>query len=364
LERTIVSDAERKFWPFQPRYSLIAVALLLVLFLAVVAGLRVVLRWPSAQSDNIVLIGVLLLSLLPIVLALLDVIIERGGIVEYGGVKIDFSRSKERGMVGITIAPNIGVQGQPVTDSSTMQILDTLRQATSCDVIIIDLEDGRAWWETRLFVLLAGAARLGKPDKVVFVGKDANTDCRFQGWSHGRDLLQRMLAAHPQYERSLQAAWAAAGQWNLVEPLDSPTPSAPAVAVPPPPTWLSGRLATGHPWMAFDTGTGLHNQLFAEQILQDDLGQKIETRDGPRNVTLTRLEELFRPVLNREHIDLNWSSTRQLKVFLSGDTPFLAITSNDKYVAIVSRQVLLSEVLRSLIGGTNGKQPEDTKPST
>jgi len=359
-----MSDADRKFWPFQPRFSLIAVALLLVSFLAVIAGLRIVLRWPSPQSDNIVLIGVLLLSLLPIVLALLDVIIERGGVVEYGGVKIDFSRSKEKGMVGITIAPNIGVQGQPVTDSSTMQILDTLRQATSCDVVIIDLEDGRAWWETRLFVLLAGAARLSKPDKVVFVGKDANTDHRFQGWSHAPDLLQRILTAHPQYERSLQAAWAAAGQWNLVEPLDSPTPSAPAVAVPPPPTWLSGRLATGHPWMAFDVATGFHNQLFAEQILQADLGQKIETQEGPRNVTLTRLEELFRPVLNREHVDLSWSSTRQVEVFMSGDAPFLAVTSNDKYVAIVSRQMLLNEVLRSLIGDTHRKKSEVTKPSS
>ena len=176
-------------------------------------------------------------------------------------------------MVGITIAPNIGVQGQPVTDSSTMQILDTLRQATSCDVVIIDLEDGQAWWETRLLVLLAGAARLNKPDKVVFVGKDANTDRRFQGWSHAGDLLPRILTAHPQYERSLQAAWAAAGQWNLVEPLDSPTPSAPVVPVPAPPPWLSGRLATGHPWMAFDPATGLHNQLFAEQILSTAASQ-------------------------------------------------------------------------------------------
>lgn len=74
-------NANQKFWPLQPRFSLIAVALLLISFLGVVAGLRVVLRWPSAQSDNIVLVGILLLSLLPIVLAILDVIIERGGVV-------------------------------------------------------------------------------------------------------------------------------------------------------------------------------------------------------------------------------------------------------------------------------------------
>ena len=38
----------------------------------------------------------------------------------------------------------------------------------------------KAWWETRLLVLLAGAVRHKKPDKVVFVGKEANMDRRFQ----------------------------------------------------------------------------------------------------------------------------------------------------------------------------------------
>jgi hypothetical protein len=64
----------------------------------------------------------------------------------------------------------------PVTDSATTQILDTLRQATGDYVVVVDLEDGKAWWETRLLVLLAGAVRLGKPDKIVFVSRDANID--------------------------------------------------------------------------------------------------------------------------------------------------------------------------------------------
>jgi hypothetical protein len=124
-----MSVTDRRFWPFHPRFILIAIAVILISVLAVVAGLRAILKWPSTQSDNVVLIGILVLSLLPTFLSLLDVVIERAAVVEYGGVKIDFSQSREKAMVGITIAPNIGVQG--VTDSSTMQILETLRQATS-----------------------------------------------------------------------------------------------------------------------------------------------------------------------------------------------------------------------------------------
>jgi hypothetical protein len=348
-------SAEQKFWPFKPRLTLAATVLSLVGLLLVIAILRAIANWPSAQSETVVLIGALLLSLLPIGLALLDVIIERGGTVEYGKVKIDFSRSREKASAGLTVAPNIGVQGQPVSDSATAQILDTLRQATANEIVVVDLEDGQAWWETRLLVLVAGAVRLGKPDKIVFLGKDANRDRQFRGWSYADDLLPRLLAAHPQYARSLHSAWAAGRQWGLVEPLDAPSPADVTVPPPPPPPWISGRLATAHSWMACDPATGLPNRLFAEQILQSDLGQKIEMQPpGPRSITLPRLEELFGPILYKDSIDLGWPPERQLEVFLNSQAAFIAATLQGTYAALVSRAALANEVLRSLALANGG----------
>jgi hypothetical protein len=66
------------------------------------------------------------------------------------------------------VPSNIGVPGQAVQDSLTTNILDALKQATDCEVVIIDLEDGRAWWETRLLVLLAGAVKLEGPNDSCF----------------------------------------------------------------------------------------------------------------------------------------------------------------------------------------------------
>src|SRR5262249_1183903 len=160
----------------------------------------------TVQSDTVVLIGILLLSALPLVLALIDVIIERGGTIEYGQLKVDFSRSTEKGVAGIVVSPNIGVPGLPVTDSSTTQIIDTLKQATAEELVVIDLQDGQAWWETRLLVLAAGAVRRGRPERFVFVGKDANVAHAFQGWARTDDVLSCLLTAHPQYPRSLQSA--------------------------------------------------------------------------------------------------------------------------------------------------------------
>jgi len=160
--------------------TLAATAAALVGLLLATAALRSLANWPTEKSETVVLTGVLLLSLLPIALALLDVVIDRGGSINYGSMKIDFARGKDKGTTGITVASNIGVPGVPVTDSSTMQI-DTLKQATANDVVVVDLEDGQAWWKTRLLVLLAGAVRLGKPDKIVFLGRHANADHQFRG---------------------------------------------------------------------------------------------------------------------------------------------------------------------------------------
>lgn len=78
-----MNESDRRFWPFKPRVSIISVTVLLVGLLLLVAILRATLGWPSEKSESVVLIGVLLLSMFPVLLALLDVIIERGGVIKY-----------------------------------------------------------------------------------------------------------------------------------------------------------------------------------------------------------------------------------------------------------------------------------------
>ena len=337
-----MNETSRRLWPFSPRTSVISAAAVLAGLLLLVAVFRALLDWPSAQSENIVLIGVVLIGLLPIALAVFDAIIDRGAIIEYAGVTIDFSRSREVGTHGFTVPANIGVRGESVADSGTTEILDALKSATANDIVIINLEDGRAWWETRLLVLLAGAERLGKPEIVVFVGKDARKDQQFLGWAYAKDLLPCLAEAHLEYPRSLQAARAAASQWELMEPI------APGGDLQQPP-WLSGTLASQHQWMVFDYATGLRNPLLAEQFLQSDLGSKVESQEGARHITIARLEDLFRPVLNREFIELSWDSERQINEFFQSDSNYLAITSIGKYLNLVPSINIAKEALRSLL---------------
>jgi hypothetical protein len=334
-------------WPFKPRSAILISIFILIILLIFLAIFRTTLSWPSQESERMVLLGIFIISLLPIILMLADLMIERGATVEYKGVKIAFSQAQTGTTPGITIPANIGVAGQPVSDSSTTQILDALRQAVSTNIVLVDLEEGQAWWETRLLVLVSGAVRHNQPKTIVFVATDGGTRNCFQGWGSASDLLPLLLNAHPKYRIIYQTALAAARQWEMVEP------QGPNIQ-PPQPTWMQSPghlagLATRHSWMAFDVSTGLPNKFYAEQLLASELGEKIEQIEPPRTISIVRLEELFRPVLHKEAIDESWPSERQLNEFFTNDLPHVAITNNGQFKSLISRTSVLNKMVGTLV---------------
>ncbi|WP_114940497.1 hypothetical protein [Mucilaginibacter endophyticus] len=340
---------DHSFWPFTPKVSIISALAVLLGLLLITSALHTFTGWPADTSNSTVLIGIFILSLLPIVLAVLNVIIERGGSIGYGDLKIDFSKIQQLSNSGFTVPANIGVRGQQVTDSGTSNILETLREATSSGVVVIDLEDGHAWWETRLLVLISGAERLKKPDKIVFVATVEAKQQAYLGWARPGDLLEQLLKEDPLYLKSFYAARAAAAQWALLGPLEPVPPMNNYYAIPPAPAWMQGTLALNHSWMAFSTNTGLPNELLAEQLLQNELGSTIENQGGAKHVNMVHLDEIFSPVLIKKQIDKSWPDEQQTNALFAAEEPFIAITENGKYSAIVSTQSLYNEVLRGMM---------------
>ncbi|QEM02666.1 hypothetical protein DIU31_003710 [Mucilaginibacter rubeus] len=339
---------DHSFWPCTPKVSIITAVVVLLVLLLLTGVLRVYTGWPADSANNTVLIGIFILSLLPIVLAILNVVIERGGSIGYGDLKIDFSKIQQLSNSGFTVPANIGVRGQYVADSGTSNILETLRAATSSGVAVIDLEDGHAWWETRLLVLLAGADRLKKPDKIVFVATAEAREQTYLGWARPGDLLEQLLKEDPRYLRTFYAARAAAAQWALLGPLALLPPGS-YYNAPPPPPWMQGILALSHAWMAFSTTTGLPNELLTEQLLQNELGQIIESTGGAKHISTVHLDSLFKPVLIKKQIDKNWDNEQQTNALFANEDPFIVITESGKYSAIVSAQSLYNEVLRGFL---------------
>ncbi len=331
-----------KFWSFHPRYSILISLLLLVVFMVAFFLLRDHRKWPGENVETTVLIGIMLFSLLPVVLAVMDIMIERGGILEFSGWKLDFSTSSGVGAPDFAVPDNIGYPGQPLYDSSTNEILDTLRHATACKIVVIDLKDGKAWWETRLLVLLSGAVRFGQPEIVVFTAKVGQLENCFQGWGYTKEILPLLLKSDPQYPMIYHATLAAARKWAVVQPIG------PGILPTLPPDGIPG-IALNHPWMAFDIQTGLPNPLYAEQLLAAELGSKIENIGPARWISLSKMDVLFGTALNKTRIEEKKDEDQQVNTFFDQDAEYFAITEQGKYKALASRSALLTAFVKSLV---------------
>jgi hypothetical protein len=353
--------SEQRIWPFSTGAGLLASVLLLFGLLVLVGLARKILDWPANAAQGGILTAVLVLSLLPIALALIDIIIARGAVVEYRGIKVDFSKSRYRAAPEVTVAANIGVRGRAVTDSGSVEILSALHEAVGQDAIVIDLEAGDAWWETRLLVLLAGAERIGKPECVVFVGKVAMQEQRYLGWSRTEYLLPRLLAVNLRYPELLQATRAAAAGWALREPAIRYTGTESVQQNPPFPLAVQGPIAAKYGWMALDYTTGLNNPYVAEQMLQSELGAMFEVPGASLTISSATLDALFAPVLYQEAIDQEWPSERQLRALMDARAPYVAITQDGRYQALALRQDLTNVVLKSVVRRDEGQ--DDAKTS-
>jgi hypothetical protein len=186
--------AASQFWPFPTPAAVFAVPAVLLSLLLLLGILRAVVGWPDRRWDGWILLGIGVLSLVPILLVVLGSVAGPGAVFEVPGLKLRWGEVvSTQAVTAVTVHPRLGLQqGIPLTDSNTAEIIDTLRTATSHDVAVVDLEDGQAWWETRLLVLCAGATRLGRPLAIVFVATEAGVERRFQGWARPSELLRRL----------------------------------------------------------------------------------------------------------------------------------------------------------------------------
>lgn len=183
-------NQQEPLWPFGTRAALLAAAFIWFAIVLIFAATRTYLGWPDDISLKLAALIVIALGLIPLAFRLLDFPASRCAVLDIKGVKIDFSRvdldqpEVRRETPGIP--DNIGVSGPIVSDTSPMNIIQTLRDATKNEIIVIELKEGDAWWVTRLLALTAGAVRAGSPKAFVFIGMKENRSHQFLCWTEPR----------------------------------------------------------------------------------------------------------------------------------------------------------------------------------
>jgi len=347
-------------------------ALILGLFL-LAKWVRETSDWPTEKSDNLLLAGILVVGLIPIALLLIDALIRRGGSLSFQGITIDLAATTSPA-VDFKIDTNIGVEGEPVSDSSSRRILDALRKSQTTDIVVLDLKDGKAWWETRLLILAAGAVRKGRPRSIVFVASTIGQNKTFLGWADPQALLDALFdrrnPRHVVYLKTYGLALETAAKWQ--EAIDKLGPHPPPGAAPAPPPDLAPVPASWNwqPWVLWDDKVQ-PNPFVAEQLLALALGNEIEetwravpppdpkassAEKFPHAVTITEeaLTTQFADRLHRTAIEETGTSAQQVDAFLADRGELVAITRNGSYVRMASRPALMEGLVQQLLVSTRG----------
>lgn len=329
--------------------------------------------WPTEGSDNLLLTGVLIIGLLPVMLVLIDALIRRGGKLSFQGITIDLAGADVRG-VEFRIDTNIGVEGETVSDTSSARILDTLERAAATDVIVVDLEDGKAWWETRLLILVAGAVRVGKPRSIVFVAPAEQQKRSFLGWATPSALLEELLGERSPrravYLKTYGLSLEAGEKWRKAIEQLGPQPAPGAVPVPPPDLPQVPVTWNWASWVAWDGSRA--NRFAPEQFLALALGNELEetwkavpfpadpnvssSAKFPGAVTVTQesLSSLFASQLHCTAIDETARSDAQVDAFLASSGEFVPITRSASYLRLASRSALLEGLVQQLLVSSRG----------
>jgi hypothetical protein len=324
--------------------------------------------WPTERSDNLLLIGVLVVGLLPVALVLIHALIRRGGKLSFQGITIDLGGADPRA-VEFRIDTNIGVEGEAVSDSSSARILDALEKAAETDVIVVDLEDGKAWWETRLLILVAGAVRIGRPRSIVFVASTAQQKRFYLGWAPPGALLEALLSErnprHSVYLKSYGLALETGEKWQESIERLGPHPAAGVAPAPPPDlppvsagwnwaSWVAWDGSRANPFateqfLALALGNELEETWKASPFPADPKASSAEKFPGAVTVTQETLDSQFAGKLHRVAIEETAGSDDQVDAFLIDSGEFAPITRSGSYLRLASRSALLNGLVQQLL---------------
>lgn len=237
--------------------------------------------------------------------------------------------------------PPPNVTPSPVLgDSGSHEIIQGLRRARTAKIVVVSLEDGHAWWESRLLILCAGAARLGQPRVIVFTATHQGKVNQFVGWAHPNDVRDRILDANPDFVTAHDTAMGLAVAARQAHA--SITESAQN-------TQLANKRSIIYP-----AANGKLNTFLEEQLLADALSQG--ESHARREVGFPQVEERFYPVLHKGHVDRTDPDAEWFTKALRSDEEYLAVTDSGTYIGLMTRGTVVTEVLLALAGGAGNER--------
>lgn len=282
-----MAPSASRLWHWRPTTSLIASLALLVALLAAAAIGELTIGWPRSQEQPWILAGIVLIAFVPVILAFVDVLAERGGKVETRWGSLEFAAAAvvhQPPRDAFRLPDNIEPAGT-LHDTGSETLLAMLHDALTHDVVEVDLRTGEAWWLTRLFFVAAVAAERGQPRALVVLATEARQPRSFAGWAPPTDVRDAILRRHE-------------GCRNAYAQALKPEPG----------------------------------ETF-EQQLGTQLGT-LETSTPPTGVSLQDAQRLLGAVLWQEAVDRSSPPADQVASLLTSAAEYIAVMDHDAYVGL------------------------------
>jgi hypothetical protein len=343
-------------WPWAAAWAVAAVPVALVVLLV---GEALLSDWTGVPGDSHqgwVLLGIVLLSLLPVLLLLLDNLASSGGSFQApGGVKISFEAASARvasTVTTTTLSENLGTVGTEAANQSGMRsILRALRASERTEVTVVDLREGHTWWESRFFILVASAARRRSNQALAVIATDSEQAHKFIGWADPVRLLELHLAAHPVLNLAFERAEASYLQWQVSLPNAPDVPPGVPAPVPTTRTTPWGPAVLTLPLLVDEESDPAFG---FELFLQRELDNLAVSHPEIRNtVTVSRVLELYRAALVTDSVDVGASLEEWVQLLNSPSRRFFALTAAGEFRALVPRDALLAALVGTLVRAQN-----------
>ncbi|MGW4873925.1 hypothetical protein [Streptomyces chartreusis] len=343
------SSARLRLWPWSAKAAIFLAPVILVALVVTIAISSILAGWPQHRYDGPILLGIVLLSLLPVILLFVQTLAASNvsASIQLPGVSLSFAGASESAAVSVrtaTLAENLDTpEDVPFAQTSLRSVLRALRRAHDSDVTVVDLRQGHTWWETRLFILVAGAARRDRPQVIAFVGDRNGRPGAFLGWASPSRLLDMHLSAVPALAEAYERARVEAMKWELGLPGPRLAPTGiPYVTLP----WDNTQfylpsVVDERPDPAFAF----------ELFLQQSLDQP--SPEPRQHVTVQRLMLLYEPVLVTDSIDAQADDSAWAQMLAASPRRFFAVTTAGQFKSLVPRDALIAALVARLVAARN-----------
>jgi hypothetical protein len=341
--------------PFSINWREVAIGV--TVFLLVILGfgiLSAAIHWPRENDGWPLAVAIAaVIAFLPVIARALSFLQQSGASLEGPlGIKLNFSAAAAVATVSTAkVTENLVTPGVQIFESSFKELNEAALRATDQTVVVIDLEDGQAWYKTRLFALAATAKILHAPRLLVLVGQRGGQSMQAGGWIRPAELVRAVVRSDPRYGEVWQHAQAYLHrlQAQLIHD-PNPDPQYPRLS-----SYQASFEEAGPASIMFIL---VHQMREPDSVPASTAGAPqaptptpLESHDVHPWISLREAELMLDPWLGRDTIDLNTPQAEQVAAVMAATGDIILTTRDGRYSGLIDVARAERDLLRQLLTG-------------